>query len=282
MTTPSLAPTDAPPPASPSPGVHARAISLADRVARGFPPLACVRGFRYFARKRVTLSNVSDAGLDADVRGKRTLHVRLRAEGGQLGAACTCSPKVLGAARCRHVWATLLEVDRQVLLASLRTSCRTLALVALDVATKKPKAPAAARTRARPPREGRREDCSPERMKALVRAALALAAGAVVVAALERLTRSGRGKADFVRALVARMRPAPVGDGTVALRVRRRLARTALEPAAIRVRIEHGCVDLRGRVGTRERARIVRAVARVRGVDSVIDLMTETPRATPR
>jgi hypothetical protein len=122
-------------------------VSLADRVARGFPPLACVRGFRYFARKRVSVSNVSESGLDADVRGKRTLHVRLRAQNGQLAAACTCSAKVLGAARCRHVWATLLEADRQALLGSLRTTCRTLALVGLD-AGPKPKAPAATRRRA--------------------------------------------------------------------------------------------------------------------------------------
>src|SRR5437016_4144084 len=51
----------------------ARPVSIADRVARGFPPLACVRGFRYFARRRVAFSNVSEAGLDAEVRGKRTL-----------------------------------------------------------------------------------------------------------------------------------------------------------------------------------------------------------------
>ena len=137
MTTTSPVP---PPPlgplAPPRPG--ARAVSIADRVAKGFPPLACVRGFRYFTRGRVAFSNVSEAGLDADVKGKRTLHVRLRVDDGQLAAACTCSAKLLGPARCRHVWATLLEADRQVVLGTLRKTPRTLALVALD-ATSKPR-----------------------------------------------------------------------------------------------------------------------------------------------
>jgi hypothetical protein len=116
-------------------------------------------------------------------------------------------------------------------------------------------------------------------MRRVVRAALALVAGALVLAALERLMRHRHDGSAVVRGLLVRLRPRPVGDGTVALRVRRSLVRTALRPESITVRIEHGCVDLRGRVGTDERARIVRAVARVRGVDSVIDLMTET---TPR
>ncbi len=112
----------------------ARPVSLADRVAQGFVPLACVRGFRYFTRRRVSLSSVSESGLDAEVKGKKTLLVRLRVEGGQLAAACTCSAKLLGPARCRHVWATLLEADRQALLPSLRTTPKGLALVVLDLA----------------------------------------------------------------------------------------------------------------------------------------------------
>src|SRR4051794_40317859 len=107
MNTSSLEP-ESPRVASPSSSSSPRRVSLADRVARGFPPLACVRGFRYFRRGRVTLSDVSDRGLEADVKGKRTLHVRLRVDDGRLASACSCSAKVLGPARCRHVWATLL------------------------------------------------------------------------------------------------------------------------------------------------------------------------------
>lgn len=104
-------------------------IAIADRVARAFPPLSCVRGFRYFTRNRVTLSEVSESGLDADVKGKRSHHVRLRVDDGRLAAACTCCAKVLGPASCRHVWATLLEVDRQGALGLLRSTPRVLALV---------------------------------------------------------------------------------------------------------------------------------------------------------
>ena len=116
-----------------------------------------------------------------------------------------------------------------------------------------------------------------ERMstRRVVRAVLAFAAGAWVLGALERGARRRGGSAVGARGLLARLRPEPVADETVAVGVRRKLARTAHEPEAIAVRIEHGCVDLRGPVETRERARIVRAVAGVHGVDSVIDLMTE-------
>jgi hypothetical protein len=112
--------------------------SIADRVARAFPPLACVRGYRYFARGRVNLASVSEAGLDAEVKGQRVQHVRLRVEDGRLASGCSCAPKVLGPAACRHVWATLLEIDRQGALDGLRGSQRALALTALDAPASKP------------------------------------------------------------------------------------------------------------------------------------------------
>lgn len=110
----------------------------------------------------------------------------------------------------------------------------------------------------------------------MIRRVLAFAAAAAAMLALEAVARRrGRGTARAVRALLERLRPEAVADDTVEARVRRRLARTAREPDAIVVSIEHGCVDLRGPVDTRERARVVRAVATVAGVDSVLDLMTE-------
>ena len=83
--------------------------------------------------------------MQAEVKGKRTLHVRLRVDEGRLASACTCSAKVLGPARCRHVWAALLEADRQALLGSLRSTARTLALVVIDTGTKTERHGAAAR-----------------------------------------------------------------------------------------------------------------------------------------
>ena len=109
-----------------------------------------------------------------------------------------------------------------------------------------------------------------------LRAMLAFAASGVVLLVLESIGRRRGGRAGAgARRLLARMRPKPVADDTVELRVRKRLARTASDPASIVVTIEHGCADLRGPVETRERARIVRAVSTVPGVDSVLDLMTE-------
>jgi uncharacterized Zn finger protein len=101
-------------------------------VARAFPPLACVRGFRYFARKRVDLVAVGDAAIDAAVKGKRVQTVRLRVAGGRLAAGCTCRAKLLGPAACRHVWATILEIDRRGAFESLRSTSRALPLGSVE------------------------------------------------------------------------------------------------------------------------------------------------------
>ena len=135
MSTTPTAPVLSPPPlpvAAPAPRPPPKRPSVADRVARAFPPLACVRGYRYFARRRVDLADVSESGLDAEVKGQRVQHVRLRVQDGRLASGCSCAPKVLGPAACRHVWATLLEIDRQGALDGLRGSQRALALTALD------------------------------------------------------------------------------------------------------------------------------------------------------
>ncbi|MCL2725403.1 MAG: BON domain-containing protein [Polyangiaceae bacterium] len=66
----------------------------------------------------------------------------------------------------------------------------------------------------------------------------------------------------------------PVPDAAVEGRVQSCLRRAAPR-TEISATTEHGCVMLTGDVATRERAGIVKRVARVRGVDSVIDLMHE-------
>jgi hypothetical protein len=120
-------------------------------------------------------------------------------------------------------------------------------------------------------------------MRRVVRTVLVFAAAGGALLALEAYARRrGALAGGAVARLLAIMRPAPVTDDTVEARVRRKLGRTAVDPAAITVAIEHGCVDLRGPVGTRERARIVRAIATVPGVDSVVDLMTEPAKREPR
>lgn len=113
-------------------------------------------------------------------------------------------------------------------------------------------------------------------MRRVIRIGLAFAAGGLALLALDAIARRrGAGAGLIARRLLDVLRPLPVSDDTVETRVRNKLARTASEPGAITVSIEHGCVDLRGAVPTQERARIVRAIATVRGVDSVLDLMKE-------
>jgi len=107
-----------------------------------------VRGFRYFARKRIDVVSASEIAIEADVKGKRTLRVTLRATGGRLASACTCSAKIFGPAVCRHVWATLLEIDRRGAFESLRSTDRALALGVIDgKAAKTTKVPTPAKLR---------------------------------------------------------------------------------------------------------------------------------------
>ena len=158
-TLPALPPPVRPPPPPPV------AISLADRVGRGFPPLACVRGFRYFRASRVEVSSLSEHVVDATVKGKRVQNVRVRAGGGKLSAGCTCSAKLMGPAACKHVWATLLEIDRRAAFQSLRSTSRVLALGALAEGDGPPRvkrlkvkepAPAPARAKVTPERASAR------------------------------------------------------------------------------------------------------------------------------
>lgn len=69
-----------------------------------------------------------------------------------------------------------------------------------------------------------------------------------------------------------------MSDDAIRSRVRQKLDRVAEHAPALSVTVEHGCVELRGPVETNERARVVRDVARVKGVDAVVDLMTEPER----
>jgi hypothetical protein len=134
-------------------------VALADRVARAFVPLVCVRGFHYFDKKRIDLLLVEESAIDATVKGKRVQQVQLRIADGHLGASCTCVAKLLGPAACKHVWATLLEIDRRGELASLRTTTRALALGVIDDAPgQRPKRKAGAAGGAKPSPVSRRSN----------------------------------------------------------------------------------------------------------------------------
>ncbi len=107
-------------------------VKIADRVARAFPPLACARGYRYFDSHGVSIATLSDSECVADVKGQRTQTVRLRIDGGRLCATCSCAAKTLGPPACRHVWATLLEIDRRDAFGALRGTLRPLALASIE------------------------------------------------------------------------------------------------------------------------------------------------------
>jgi hypothetical protein len=68
----------------------------------------------------------------------------------------------------------------------------------------------------------------------------------------------------------------PRDDATHEL-VRAKLALVSARPEAIRIMVDRSCVVLTGPVSTSERSRIVRSLARVRGVDSIVDLLSEEP-----
>lgn len=70
-----------------------------------------------------------------------------------------------------------------------------------------------------------------------------------------------------------RLRSQPSTDHDVETRVRATLQTRARQQ--VHARADRGCVVLSGTVGTEDRADVVQDVARVRGVDSIIDLMSE-------
>ncbi len=98
-----------------------------------------------------------------------------------------------------------------------------------------------------------------------------LALGTLVVA-----LAGGRSQRGRVLSRLSRLRRRPVPDDTLETRVKRRLTHLSPHAALLHVTLEHGCVTLAGLVRTEERAKIVREIARLDGVDSVIDLMTES------
>lgn len=77
--------------------------------------------------------------------------------------------------------------------------------------------------------------------------------------------------------LLAVLRPRVPRDDTTHELVRAKLALVSSRPGAIRVIVDRSCVVLTGAVPTSERPRIVRSLARVRGVDSIVDLLSEEP-----
>lgn len=105
-------------------------------------------------------------------------------------------------------------------------------------------------------------------------AVVALVSGATALYAVDASIARRRRRERWLTRLIRGVRRTAVPDATVEGRVLERLARL-VPHGGISATTERSCVILTGEVLTKQRARVVRAIARVDGVDSVVDLMTE-------
>lgn len=104
--------------------------------------------------------------------------------------------------------------------------------------------------------------------------ALAFVAGAAALYAVDARVARQRHRERLLARLIRSIRRKSVPDATVEGRVLERLTRL-VPHGGISATTERSCVILTGEVLTKERAHVVRTIARVEGVDSVVDLMTE-------
>jgi hypothetical protein len=125
--------TQTTPISAPPPSRASVSISVAQRVSRGFPGPACLAGFALYAKNLVGLVAAGDGDVEATVKGDRTRKVRVRVERDALAIGCSCAPSSLDAPSCKHVWATLLEIDRSGALSRARDSRSALTVTPLVV-----------------------------------------------------------------------------------------------------------------------------------------------------
>ena len=86
-------------------------MSLSSDFSRLFPSHVQDSGWPYFRDGNVRVTHVSDHTARACVQGSRRYHVNLRFDKRTLSAACTCSSYQNSFKACKHIWATILEVD---------------------------------------------------------------------------------------------------------------------------------------------------------------------------
>ncbi len=92
-------------------------MSLANRCTAHFDYATRYRGKSYAAIDAVAIVGVDDCSVEADVHGSRGNQYEVSIdwsdeENGRLRTSCTC-PHFSGGTLCKHIWATLLTVDRQ-------------------------------------------------------------------------------------------------------------------------------------------------------------------------
>ncbi|MBP87086.1 MAG: helicase SNF2 [Planctomycetaceae bacterium] len=89
--------------------------STAARCRKSFEKVTIERGTRYFRDRAVTLLRTDDDSITAQVQGSAPNAYRVeidwaRAQAGHISAFCDC-PHFADGNLCKHVWATLLQVD---------------------------------------------------------------------------------------------------------------------------------------------------------------------------
>ena len=88
-------------------------MSFSRAVARQVPPAVRAKGLDYFLRGAVVHADATTPSLvDAIVRGTRPYRVKLWREKQALLGACECKYFVDRAGICKHIWAVVLEVER--------------------------------------------------------------------------------------------------------------------------------------------------------------------------
>ncbi len=136
--------------------------SIASRVSRAFPVPAVMAGLTLLHQQKVTIKSATPRAVEATVKSQHLRRVRVEARGRDVGVACSCTPRSVGVAACKHLWAAFLAIDREGALEPLRGETTPLDLTALDVELpepdkekeKKPVKPAKSRAPAPPPKRG--------------------------------------------------------------------------------------------------------------------------------
>ncbi len=86
-------------------------MSLSSLVSHEFSARTQYRGGQYFRNKVVNVLNHSHDQVEAKVRGHSFYFVRFALRNGSFLAACTC-PYFQDGEACKHLWATILEADK--------------------------------------------------------------------------------------------------------------------------------------------------------------------------
>ena len=107
-------------------------ITIADRAGKSFPLHAHTEGYARWKSGSVAIEHESPRAIQAKVRGDQTRDVRLQEQDGRLLVQCTCPARTYETPGCKHVWATLLEVDRRGALGGLRAARTPLAVAFLE------------------------------------------------------------------------------------------------------------------------------------------------------